>query len=204
MVAARASAAPAARAAPSSPTPSAAPATSAATGACPLCGEPRSDDDARYCEVCRYDFATGKPGPPPGVPAAAPPVPQVPPTPARRPVLVVSVDAQLDTDPDPGSPPPSGVAPWRVPADRPELLVGRRDDRRDIKPDIPVNDPGASRRHLKFLVGTDGQVVLLDLASTNGTRLNGVEVPPGSRHPLSPGDEVVVGRWTRIRLEDDA
>jgi hypothetical protein len=116
-------------------------------------------------------------------------------------VLVVSVVASRDTDPDPATPCPSGVAPWRVPADRAELLVGRRDDRRDIKPDIPLNDPGASRRHLKFLVGTDGAVVLQDLASTNGTRLNGVEVPAGSRHSLSPGDEVVVGRWTRIKLE---
>jgi hypothetical protein len=204
MVAARASGTPAARAAGDASTPSAAPVAAGGTGVCPSCGEPRSADDARFCEVCRYDFATGKPGPPPGAPAAAPPVPKASATPARRPVLVVSVDAQLDTDPDPASPCPSGVAPQRVPADRPELLVGRRDDRRDIKPDLPLNDPGASRRHLKFLVGTDGEVVLLDLASTNGTRLNGVEVPPGSRHPLSPGDEVVVGRWTRIRLEDDA
>jgi pSer/pThr/pTyr-binding forkhead associated (FHA) protein len=76
--------------------------------------------------------------------------------------------------------------------------VGRRDDRRDIKPDVPLNDPGASRRHAKFVLAPDGLLALQDLASTNGTKLNGVEVEPGSRRPLRLGDEVTLGRWTRI------
>jgi pSer/pThr/pTyr-binding forkhead associated (FHA) protein len=85
--------------------------------------------------------------------------------------------------------------------DRAELLVGRHDDRRDIHPEISLHDPGASRRHAKFVVLTDGQVALQDLAATNGTNLNGVEVASGARHTLKDGDVVTLGRWTRIRLE---
>ena len=36
-----------------------------AAGACPTCGTPRSDSGDRFCEVCRYDFESGTPGPPP-------------------------------------------------------------------------------------------------------------------------------------------
>ncbi len=108
--------------------------------------------------------------------------------------------ACLDIDPDPSQPCPTGVAEVRVPFDRPELLVGRRDDLRDVHPDIPLVDPGTSRRHAKFVRGSDGSLALVDLASTNGSKLNGVDVPAGSRSILHPGDEVTLGRWTRIRV----
>jgi pSer/pThr/pTyr-binding forkhead associated (FHA) protein len=81
------------------------------------------------------------------------------------------------------------------------MLVGRRDDRQNIRPAIPVHDPGASRRHAKFLRGADGTLSLHDLASTNGTKLNGHDVVSGSITALKDGDEVTLGRWTRIRLK---
>jgi pSer/pThr/pTyr-binding forkhead associated (FHA) protein len=114
--------------------------------------------------------------------------------------LVLTIDPSLDTEPDPTAPPP--VEPQRVfPVDRPEMLVGRRDDRQNIRPAVPVHDPGASRRHARFLLGADGAVSLHDLASTNGTRLNGKDVVSGSVVALQAGDEVTLGRWTRIRLQ---
>jgi hypothetical protein len=191
--------------------------------ACPACGEPREEPDARFCEVCRFDFVAKRPGPPPAgaapksvnppivaaqKPAVAPqPGSFVPAAPAAGATgaqaaleLVVSIDPALDTEPEADSPCPTGVADVVVALDRPELLVGRRDERRDIHPELPVSDPGASRRHAKFVLAADGGLVLLDLASTNGTKLNGVEVPSGSRTPLKEGDAVTLGRWTRISV----
>jgi pSer/pThr/pTyr-binding forkhead associated (FHA) protein len=113
----------------------------------------------------------------------------------------VQVDPTLDVEPDPGTPPPEGLGDVRVPVTRPELLVGRKDDVRDVHPDIALADPGSSRRHAKFVAMPDGSLVLHDLASTNGTKLNGVDVVAGSRTALHIGDEVTLGRWTRIKVE---
>lgn len=186
--------------------PGIAPRPPASTGggpACPVCGEPRTDPDGRFCEVCRYDFVAKTGGPPP----AATPAPVATPVPApaassasAKWVLVVTIDVSLDTDPDPSIAPPS--EPERVfPVEQAEMLVGRRDDSQNIRPAVPLRDPGASRRHAKFLLGADGAVSLHDLASTNGTQLNGKDVVSGSITRLSPGDQVTLGRWTRIRLE---
>jgi hypothetical protein len=176
-------------------------------GACPSCGEPRADDQARFCEVCRYDFVTKKGGPPPAVmvpreagKASPDPVPVPASSGAATWELVVAVDPSLDTDPDPQTPCPVGEADHAFEVDVAELLVGRRDDRRDIRPEIPVHDPGTSRRHAKFMKNSDGTVTLQDLASMNGTRLNGADMVAGSRQVLKEGDVVALGRWTTIRL----
>jgi pSer/pThr/pTyr-binding forkhead associated (FHA) protein len=117
-------------------------------------------------------------------------------------VLIVTVDPSLDTEPDASAPCPSGVAPITIAVDRAEMLVGRHDEKRDIHPEVSVHDPGASRRHAKFVVLADGQVALQDLASMNGTSVNGEVVASGSRRTLAPGDAVTLGRWTRITLRE--
>jgi hypothetical protein len=185
----------------------------AAGEACPSCGEPRADGDARFCEVCRFDFVARQSGPPPvakAAPVAAPAVAPHPVQQAGRPApfvttarawdVVVSIDPSLDTEPDPETPCPADAADVIVPVERDELLVGRRDDRRDIKPEIPLADPGASRRHAKIVRNADGTLALLDLASTNGTRLNGEDMPAGGRKSLREGDTIVLGRWTRLTV----
>jgi pSer/pThr/pTyr-binding forkhead associated (FHA) protein len=93
-----------------------------------------------------------------------------------------------------------GTPPTVVPLVGKEVLVGRRDEQRDIHPEIALDDPGASRRHAKFVFLADGGIALQDLASTNGTKLNGAEVAAGSRTSLKSGDSVTLGRWTRITL----
>src|SRR5579859_7474694 len=60
------------------------PPTAPAGPVCPSCGTPRADPQARFCEVCRYDYLERAPGPPPVVvdgapPAPAPPAPEPPP-----------------------------------------------------------------------------------------------------------------------------
>ncbi len=65
-----------------------------------------------------------------------------------------------------------------------ELILGRHDSC-----DVVLSDPSVSRRHAR-LVFRDGNWVLQDLHSTNGTLVNGVRV---GRCTLRPGDRLALG-----------
>jgi hypothetical protein len=65
-----------------------------------------------------------------------------------------------------------------------ELILGRHHSC-----DLVLSDPSVSRRHAR-LVFRDGNWVLQDLESTNGTIVNGVLV---GRCALRPGDRVMIG-----------
>jgi pSer/pThr/pTyr-binding forkhead associated (FHA) protein len=60
---------------------------------------------------------------------------------------------------------------------------------------IVLADPNVSRNHAEIRPQGDGYVVV-DLGSTNGTRVNGVKV---TQHELRDGDEVVFGN-TRMHF----
>lgn len=64
--------------------------------------------------------------------------------------------------------------------------------------DIALGDVKVSRKHAEIGLYGPGAYVLRDLASTNGTWLNGK--PVGDRCPLGNGDEVRVGD-TVIRID---
>jgi hypothetical protein len=166
---------------------------------CPACGAMRRDREARFCEVCWYDYAFEAPAPQLVARAADPA--QAEPVPAEDgewEVRVV-VDLRLDVEPDTGDA-PLDAGERRFPVDRPEMLVGRRDDQHGIRPDIAVLDPGVSRRHASLLHLRGGRLAILDLASANGTMVNGVELTAGQRRELGEGDTVTIGRWTRITV----
>ena len=114
----------------------------------------------------------------------------------------VSVDASLDTDPDPSLPVPTDEPDYFYSLTESETLIGRRDDRQGIRPQIPLRDPGASRRHAMLRADDDG-VSVMDLGSTNGTLVNGMELPPNSRRMLKNGDAITVGRWTRLVVRSE-
>lgn len=79
------------------------------------------------------------------------------------------------------------VAPLLLALDRAEsdrLLVGRHP-----ACDVVVGDPSVSRRHAQLTL-RDGTWVLQDLASTNGTRVNGQRV---GRTSLRTGDILALG-----------
>lgn len=59
---------------------------------------------------------------------------------------------------------------------------------------VVVNDPNVSRRHAELRRVEDG-VVVTDLGSTNGTRVNGV---PVREQLLASGDEITVGSTTLV------
>ena len=65
-----------------------------------------------------------------------------------------------------------------------ELVLGRR---RDC--DVVLSSDAVSRRHAK-LSFRDGNWVIRDLGSTNGTRVNGIRV---GRCRLRPGDRIALG-----------
>ncbi len=80
------------------------------------------------------------------------------------------------------------------------LLGPSMDIGRDAGNPIPLpNDTNTSRRHATLQMG-DGQVVLVDNNSSNGTYVNGVRIAGQTPQPLRPGDEVNIGN-TRFRFE---
>jgi hypothetical protein len=80
----------------------------------------------------------------------------------------------------------------------PVTVIGRGSEA-----DIIVDDPGISRRHLEIKVTPDG-VIASDLGSTNGTFVEGHQVPAAT---LVDGNTITIGR-TRILFwtgtDDDA
>ena len=178
------------------------------TEVCPDCGLARNSG-ARFCEVCRYDFeahASALPSAPapmpadPIAPAMPAPSPAIAPNVLQSWQVTVAVDPSLYADPDPAQPCPTNEPERIFPLDLTENLIGRRSDRRDIHPEVPLTDTGVSHRHAKLLRQADGSLILLELGSTNGTELNGVEVPAGVPTPLADGDQITLGCWTRMTV----
>jgi pSer/pThr/pTyr-binding forkhead associated (FHA) protein len=78
-----------------------------------------------------------------------------------------------------------------------EYVLGR-ESHEGLKPDLNLNnygarDKGVSRVHAA-LRRDRGQVFLIDLGSTNGTRLNGQPVPAHQPAPVASGDEIRLGK----------
>jgi len=113
---------------------------------------------------------------------------------------LVVVDPSLNVEPDANSPCPVNEPERVFHLDLAENLIGRRSKKKDINPEVVLNDPGASHRHAKLLRPPDGGLALLDLGSTNGTQLNGSEVEAGVRISLEDGDQITLGCWTRITV----
>jgi hypothetical protein len=187
---------------------------------CPDCGATASAPDVTFCEVCGYNFQTRAHGEIPMVSlsarppsAAAPVVVEAPPPPP---------------DPAPAIPPPVETAKgWRVevtvdpslreagsPAPPPEPraiaielkselnLIGRTSQSRAIYPEIPLDaDDAVSHRHALLSRDAGGKVILRDIGSANGTRLNGRDVQPLTDIVLHDGDELTLGHWTRLAIK---
>jgi len=87
----------------------------------------------------------------------------------------------------------------------PEANIGRWDADGGVFPDVDLDsdDPEAkvSRRHARISL-RDGNYLIEDLGSTNGTFINrGRRLAPGDRHPLKDGDEIIVGKtFLRFRV----
>jgi pSer/pThr/pTyr-binding forkhead associated (FHA) protein len=104
---------------------------------------------------------------------------------------------------DPAGPEaPANVAALTVALDKPVNLIGRRSEKRAILPEVAVDhDDGISHRHALLTRGDDGSLTLRDIGSSNGTRLNGADVQPMVDTVLHDGDQITLGRWTRITVK---
>ncbi len=94
----------------------------------------------------------------------------------------------------------SSAGEMRVPFSGQELLCGRRDERLRIFPEIALDDPAASRRHLA-LFSQSGQLYVQDLESGNGTKLNQVPIASGVPVEVHHGDMLSIGEHVTIRVE---
>ena len=87
------------------------------------------------------------------------------------------------------------TAPRTIPIQKSVVVLGRG----DRIADVDVGDESASRRHA-FIVYRDGEYVLKDMGSTNGTVLNGDVVGDSV---LADGDRIQIGtavlRFERTR-----
>lgn len=80
---------------------------------------------------------------------------------------------------------------------RGQMLLGRADFG-TTQPEIDLTpfrgfENGVSRKHALILI-KENRLMLKDLNSTNGTRLNNALCNPGQEYPLQHGDELMLGR----------
>lgn len=204
-----------------------APAARASENACPECSTDR-EPGARFCEVCQYDFANAKPNAAvsdsrmirsevlarQGLASLAPSaaaqasraasfpaiIPAAPTFEAPLLARVVSDPALCPDEESRRAFPPEGIPEFIFHLDLDENLVGRDSPSKNAHPEIPVRDPGASRRHLK-ITRIGGKFQALELGSANGSMLDGAALVPGSPAPIGPGSSIRLGMWTRILIE---
>jgi len=114
---------------------------------------------------------------------------------AARWELTLTVDADLYGTPNPDA--PAGQPPRKFRLFDRETMIGRAGT--DVRVQVPVHgDAGVSRRHVLLIQGPRGSLVLRDLNSANGTRVDGVDVLPGVDTLLHDGAVIALGAWTSI------
>lgn len=167
---------------------------------CLDCGTLRGSSGGIFCELCGFNFQTGAHGDPNHAAlSGAPDAPSGAPAAAEW-EAVITIDPSLRDD---GSPePPAGIQPVVVRLAKDTNLLGRRSEKRGILPEISLDrDDAVSHRHALLNRMSDGSLTLRDIGSSNGTRLNGAELPPLTDTPVRDGDQITLGHWTRIVLK---
>jgi hypothetical protein len=155
---------------------------------CPDCGAARLAEDAVFCEDCGFNFTSGVHG---ELKAPAPVLTEW--------EVAVSIDPSLKTAESPE--PPSSFQPFTTMLMGDSHLIGRRSDKRGVFPQISLDaDDAVSHRHALINRTPDGELVLRDVGSSNGTRLNGVDVAPLTDVALKDGDAITAGHWTRLTI----
>lgn len=86
---------------------------------------------------------------------------------------------------------------------RSEFTLGRSAEGQPVLPDIDLApyrayEAGVSRLHVSITLGNE-QALATDLGSANGTRINGLKIPPHKPVAVKHGDILTLGRL-RIQL----
>lgn len=128
-------------------------------------------------------------------PDAAPAQPNAPAAPSTEPLIEVSAAPLLTAVPSAFDRPPAVLS---LPnGQRIELHEGHYVLGRHLENDIVLNDTNVSRKHAEFVCAT-GEVVVRDLGSTNGTKVNGVLIT--GEQLLQHGDVINFGT-AQVRFE---
>ena len=195
------------------PAPDLPPIAPSVSTVCPVCGAPVIPGEA-FCDNCGSallgNTAVGVPAAPPPVSGgsyAPPPVSGG----SYAPPVSYAPEPVLAPPPPVVTPPPPVAIPQVSPRlivsstraeiplpNRSELIVGREDPQSNNYPDVDLNPHGAlelgvSRKHA-LITQSGNQYYIEDLNSVNGTLLNQRRIPPRTRMPLNPGDQVMLGR----------
>lgn len=83
-------------------------------------------------------------------------------------------------------------------SDRVEFTMGRVSENQPIMPDVDLSpfkafDNGVSRLHA-VIRNNSGNIIIMDLGSSNGTYINGTRIVPNIEQPLRHGDIVALGK----------
>jgi len=83
--------------------------------------------------------------------------------------------------------------------DQTEFTIGRTAEGQPILPDIDLSTfeayaQGVSRLHAALKIHNQ-RVVITDLGSSNGTRVNGQKIVPHVDYPLNHGDMIALGKF---------
>ncbi len=83
-------------------------------------------------------------------------------------------------------------------AGRNEFTIGRISEGQPILPDVdltPYNafNLGVSRLHVSMKITQTG-IIVTDLGSSNGTRVNGQKIVPHIEYPINHGDTIAIGK----------
>ena len=128
-------------------------------------------------------------------PDAAPAQPSAPAAPSTEPLIEVSAAPLLTAVPSAFDRPPAVLS---LPnGQRIELHEGHYVLGRHLENDIVLNDTNVSRKHAEFVCAA-GEVVVRDLGSTNGTKVNGVLIT--GEQLLQHGDVINFGT-AQVRFE---
>lgn len=130
---------------------------------CQVCGSPIGTD-ANFCPACGAKISRGD-----AERTEALPVVRL--GDGDQPVLVITHGA-------------SGV--WRYEITGAETTIGRHPQSSVFLDDVTVS------RHHALIEVSEGQLVLVDAGSLNGTYVNGARV---ERHVLAPADQIQVGKF---------
>ncbi len=187
---------------------------------CPACSVQREPNSGDFCEICGYNFVTGAHGEVPiaieetrrqgdketrgqgdkGSNSSFPPSPHPPIPPSPAPIiweLAIAIDPSLRQPESPEAPTNQQAITFHL--NKANNLIGRNSQARGIEPEIALDfDNAVSHRHALLNLQSDGSLTLRDINSSNGTKLNGVELKPMVDTLLQDGDEFTLGHWTRI------
>ncbi len=145
------------------------------------------------------------PGPQPAQPGPARPAAQRPPKPGPAPLQPAGAGAGAAERPEPAAQlPPVELAVEKTPdgnyvgrtfrINTVPFTIGRGGNVLDLA------YRGVSRRHA-IINFAGGKLYLRDEGSTNGTTLNGESIPARKDMPLSPGDEIGLGKRVVMRVQ---